>query len=91
MDAVFVAERQIAEQIFEGIDAALGEKLRALRADPFDHADFAGQAECHRYFFISFPLETHGKDDTCATALRNIRVSNSKSEYRGRHWWRKTG
>ena len=42
VDAVFVAEGEIAEQVLEGIDAAFGEELGALRADAFDHADFGG-------------------------------------------------
>ncbi len=40
MDAVFVAERQIREQVFEGVKAALGEHFGALRTDTLDHADF---------------------------------------------------
>jgi hypothetical protein len=47
MDAVFVAKREIAEKILERVDAALGEEFGALRADPFDHADFG--AEIHRH------------------------------------------
>jgi len=37
VNAVFVAEREIAEQVFESVDAALGEELGALRADSFEH------------------------------------------------------
>ena len=47
MDAVFVAERQVGEQVFERVNAALGEKFGALRADAFDHAHFGGETECH--------------------------------------------
>jgi len=47
MDAVFVAEGEIGEEILEGVDAALGEKFGALRADAFDHADFGGEGESH--------------------------------------------
>ncbi len=39
VQTVFVAEREIAEEIFEGVDTALGEKLGALRAYTFDHLD----------------------------------------------------
>src|SRR5208283_5621803 len=38
MDAVFVAERQIVEQIFQRVDAALGEEFGALRPNTFHHA-----------------------------------------------------
>src|SRR5580658_1840697 len=58
VDAVFVAKREIREEILEGIDAALGEEFGALRADAFDHADFGGEGESHRHFFISFLKET---------------------------------
>jgi hypothetical protein len=63
MDAIFVAEGEIGEEILEGKDAALGEKFGALRADAFDHADFGGETESHEHFFISFPRETN-----CAVA-----------------------
>ena len=46
MDAVFVAEGQIAEEILERVDAALREEFGALRANAFDHANFG--AEVHR-------------------------------------------
>src|ERR1700675_2265536 len=35
MDAIFVAEGEVQEQIFEGVDAALGQELGALRAYTF--------------------------------------------------------
>ena len=44
MDAVFVAEGQVIQKVFEGEDAALGEQLGALGADAFDHADFGGES-----------------------------------------------
>src|SRR5271165_3674586 len=47
MNAVFVTERQIVEQIFEGEDATLGEKLRALRPDSLHHANFRWQTDGH--------------------------------------------
>ena len=37
VDAVFVTERKIGEEIFEGVDAAFGEEFGALRADSLDH------------------------------------------------------
>ncbi len=43
MDAVFVAEGEIEEEIFEGVDAALGQEFGALRAYTFKHADFGGE------------------------------------------------
>src|SRR5579863_10038829 len=65
MDAVFVAEREIREQIFKGIDAALGEEFGTLRADAFDHADFGGEGERHQHFFISFLRRTYRAGGRC--------------------------
>jgi len=48
MDAVFVAKGEIAEQVFERVDAALREQFSALRANAFDHAYF--RAEVHRHW-----------------------------------------
>ncbi len=48
MDAVFVAERQIAEEILERVDAALREEFGALRTNAFDHTNFG--AEVHRHW-----------------------------------------
>src|SRR5208282_5511675 len=47
MDAIFVAEGQIGEEVLESVDAAFGEKLGTLGPDAFDHADFGGEAEGH--------------------------------------------
>src|SRR5713226_9787774 len=47
MDAVLVAKREIAEKVFERLDAALREEFGALRANAFDHAYF--RAEVHRH------------------------------------------
>jgi hypothetical protein len=44
MDAVFVAEGEVIQKVFEGEDAALGEQLGSLRADALDHADFGGES-----------------------------------------------
>ena len=44
MDAVFVAEGQIIQEVFEREDAALGEQFGALGADALDHADFGGES-----------------------------------------------
>ena len=51
MDAVFVAEREIAEQVFKGVDGALGEEFGALRADSFEHADIGLQAFGHAWSY----------------------------------------
>lgn len=60
MDAVFVTERKIGEQVFEGMDAAAGEEFGALRTDALDHANFGGKS-----------LSGHsGKDVPRATADR---------------------
>ncbi len=71
MDAVFVAEGEIGEEILEGVDAALGEEFGALRADAFDHANFGGEAESHEHFFISFPGERNGVAD-CERSRANV-------------------
>ena len=55
VDAVFVAEGEIGEQVFKGIDAALGEEFGALRADAFDHADFGGESESHLTLLYIIP------------------------------------
>ncbi len=47
LDSVFVAERQVGEQVLKRMNAALGEKFGALRADAFDHAHFGCQAQRH--------------------------------------------
>ena len=44
MDAVFVAEGQIIQKVFEGEDAALGEQFGSLGANALDHADFGGES-----------------------------------------------
>src|SRR6266404_3291019 len=49
MDAVFVAEWQVAEEILKSVDAALRKEFGALRADAFDHADFGAEVHRHRY------------------------------------------
>ena len=48
MNAVFVAKRQIAQEILERVDAALRQQFGALRPDAFDHANF--RAEAHPHF-----------------------------------------
>ena len=45
VDAVFVAEGKVGEEVFEGVEAAFGEEFGALGADAFDHADFRGEGE----------------------------------------------
>ncbi len=47
MDAVFVAKRQVAEQVLKRVDAALRKEFGALRADAFDHADFRAEVDRH--------------------------------------------
>jgi hypothetical protein len=48
VDTVFVAEREIAKEVFEGVNAALGEEFGALWADTFDHLDIGLQAVSHK-------------------------------------------
>src|SRR5713226_5561907 len=68
MDAVFVAKRQVAEQVLKRVDAALRKEFGALRADAFDHADFRAEVDGHWraltefigcIFFISFLPRTY--------------------------------
>ena len=39
MDAIFIAKGKIAEQVFQRVNAALFEQLRALRAHTFNHSN----------------------------------------------------
>ena len=50
MDAIFIAKGKIAEQVFQGVNAALCEQLRALRAHTFNHSNVGLQAFGHRGF-----------------------------------------
>jgi hypothetical protein len=75
--AVFVAKRQVAEQISERADAALGEQFGALRAHPLDHAHFATEAHGHGLLFISLRPCRCGKRETCVVPPRTDTVSDS--------------
>jgi len=61
MDAVFVAKRQVAEEILKRVDAALREEFGALRANAFDHAYFG--AEVHRHWICTPAKRAIGKCD----------------------------
>ena len=74
MDAVFVAKRQIGEQVLERVNAALGEKLGALRADAFDHADFGLKADGHSIFLYIIPAKTRCSRNLRACACVSIQV-----------------
>ncbi len=74
VDAVFVTEGQVAEQIFQRVDAALGEQLGALWTYASDHAHFAAEIHSHGLLFISLPPQRCGRGETCATILRIDRV-----------------
>jgi len=65
VDPVFVAKRQVAEQISHRVDAALGEQFRALRAHALDHARFAREAHGHGLLFISLRPCWCGERKTC--------------------------
>src|SRR5579859_845392 len=58
VNAVFVAEREIREEVLESVNAALGKKFGALRAHTFYHADIGGEVGRHWQFFI--PLARMG-------------------------------
>src|SRR6202034_957198 len=45
MNAVFIAERQIRQQISQRVEAALGQQFGALWADALDHAHFGGEGK----------------------------------------------
>jgi len=45
VDAIFVAKRQVVQQIVDRADATFGEEFGAMGADAFDHADFCCQGE----------------------------------------------
>ena len=45
VDAIFVAKRQVQQQVFDGVNPALGQQLRALRTDALDHLDVGGQGQ----------------------------------------------
>src|SRR5260370_27780175 len=79
VNAVFVAERQVAKKVFERVDASLRKQLRALRADAFDHAHFRAEAHGHGLLFISLRPLGCGTRETCAPALRTDRVRDSSS------------
>jgi len=61
VDAVFVAEGEIVQEIVEYKDTALGKEFGALRADAFDHADFSGQGEGHRCVIYTIEGEAAAK------------------------------
>src|SRR5882762_7399174 len=47
MDAVFVTEWEVPEQVLERVDPALREQFGALRANAFDHAYFCADVHLH--------------------------------------------
>src|SRR6478736_3992346 len=50
VDAVFIAKRQVTQQVFERVDAALGKEFRSLRTDAFEHSHFGFEAFGHTRF-----------------------------------------
>src|SRR5207244_10320673 len=71
LDPVFVAKRQVPEQISHRVDVTLGEQFRALRAHALDHARFAREAHGHGLLFISSPRGPCGKRETCVAPPRS--------------------
>ena len=45
--AVFVAERQVIEEVFDGFDSAFGEPFSDAIADAFDELDRRGKLQTH--------------------------------------------
>src|SRR5258706_4159075 len=57
VEAVFVAEGEMGEKVFESVDAAFGKEFGTLRADTFDHLDVGLQAVGHRDVYIISVVE----------------------------------
>src|SRR5690242_13417154 len=77
VNAVFIAKRQIAEQIFERINPALSEQFGTLRANALDHSHFGAEAHRHGLLLYHRGLYCCGKRETCFAALRTHRVWHS--------------
>lgn len=61
MEAVFVAEREVVKEVFDGGDAAFGEAGSDAVADALDELDGCGE------------LERHGIDGSSGVAARVLR------------------
>jgi hypothetical protein len=66
LNTVFVAERQVGEQVFESVNPALRQEFRALRTHALDHAHFSIQAVGHLVVYL---YHSHSK----RRVLRNLR------------------
>ena len=75
MDAVFVAEWKVVQQVFESVDAALGQQFRSLRPNPFQHADVCSEADIHRFLLYIIPAVSSAFRETCAVGMRIDRVA----------------
>jgi hypothetical protein len=48
VETIFIAKGEVAEEIFESVNSAFGEKLGALRAYTFNHLNVGLQADRHK-------------------------------------------
>ena len=68
MNAIFVTKREIAEQILDGADAALGQQLGALRAYAFQVHHVGCGRQRHGSRYITFVVEAPAQG-TCPCFL----------------------
>ena len=74
MDGVFVTERQVIQQVFQGINPALRQKFCTARAHALHHLHIRLQANAHAPFLYIIPRVTSAFRETCACGLRIDRV-----------------
>ena len=70
VEAVFVAEGEVVEEVFDGVDAALGEAGGDALADALDEVDGGGE------------VERHGFDGSSGGSATEVRRSASAEEDR---------
>src|SRR5208283_2381860 len=68
MDAVFVAEGKIIQQVFEGVNTALGEQFGALRPNTFDHLHIRLKVDAHHSLLYTILEVSAAFRETCAAA-----------------------
>src|ERR1700676_762013 len=71
MDAVFITERQIGQQVFEGMNSALGQQLRSLRTNALDHAYVSSEG-------------LRGHDEKRSICERRLRFCSSRLHSNGK-------
>src|SRR6266849_11211505 len=78
MDAIFITEGQVKEQVLEGKDPTLGEQFRALRTYTFNHANFGGKSEGHRQVIYTIEEEKLAKAGGRYSCLHADLVENGR-------------